>query len=421
MLQGIAKDTKLLRPPEGGPKKHGAVGRGPFGQLTMMGLLQMVALGERLKEELEHSSENYDDKSHQFVNQGRLFTPIKPLHPSRVKVMSTDFPRTIQSVQALLTGLFPDANPDVNAPIEIDLRHTNSYFIPDPQPRQYAEQISLESHLSKRPHLLSREEKLQELAHRVTAELHEYINHEGAKGISFGIGEEKEDASQAAIRQPLAWAQLAEMLVCLHSRELLPPTLTEEDVQAVCDHVAWKWFENLRHPVLAKSAMWKFASRLVENMQRKVEAECKCWECIENEHHEHGISTEMLVKEEYELECTEEPWLCIYSAHDSTLIGLLSVLQLEQPAEWPEYGSALKIELIREEEDSSQPVKALQHWVRFSLNGQILRSTWLADENGQPSTMVDLTQLADMIHSEHELFADERLKYSWKPGLLEEH
>lgn len=413
VLDGIAKGTALIRPPEGGPKKHGAAGRGPFGQLTMLGMLQMISLGERLKEELEHSHHSdSDDDGSQFVNKGRLFTPTEPLHPSRVKVMSTDFPRTIQSVQALLTGLLPEVN---NSPIEIDLQHTNTYFIPDPQPRQSKEQLRLESYLSKRPHLLEKEEKMKELAHRVTDELEGNLG-EGAKGVSFGIGEEK-NTSQGG---PLAWAQLAEILVCLHSRELLPPTLSEEDLQAVSNHVAWRWFENLRQPVLAKSAMWKFASRLVDNMQSKVE--------------EHGGalsgSIEMMADEDYEKDCIEEPWLCIYSAHDSTLIGMLCVLQLEQPAEWPEYASALKVELIREEEDDSNNItdghtKVLQHWVRFSLNGQVLRSTWLTDENGESSSMVPLNALADMIHSEHELFDDHDqgsgLKYSWKDGLLKEH
>eukprot|EP00580_Thalassiosira_gravida_P018585 CAMPEP_0201661860 /NCGR_PEP_ID=MMETSP0494-20130426/4104_1 /ASSEMBLY_ACC=CAM_ASM_000839 /TAXON_ID=420259 /ORGANISM="Thalassiosira gravida, Strain GMp14c1" /LENGTH=481 /DNA_ID=CAMNT_0048140081 /DNA_START=87 /DNA_END=1532 /DNA_ORIENTATION=+ len=416
VLDGISKGTSLIRPPGGGPKKHGAVGRGPFGQLTMMGLLQMISLGERLKEELEHSHDDSDvDESHSFVNRGKLFTPNKPLHPSRVKVMSTDFPRTVQSVQAVLTGLFPDAANLENAPIEIDLQQTNSYFIPDPQPRQYKHQLALERHLSNRPHLRKKEVKLQELAHRVTDALEGHLG-EGAKGVSFGIGEEK-DASLANKRQPLAWAQLAEILVCLHSRELLPSALSEEDVQAVSDHVAWRWFENLRHPVLAKSAMWKFASRLVENMQRKAD---------EHDRHVGAESDSMeMVVEEYEQECIEEPWLCIYSAHDSTLIGLLCVLQLEQPAEWPEYGSALKVELIGEE-DGDRPTKALQHWVRFSLNGQVLRSTWLVDDNNETATMVPLDRLADMIESEHELFEEEGandsgLKYSWKDGLLKEH
>lgn len=144
-------------------------------------------------------------------------------------------------------------------------------------------------------------------------------------------------------------------------------------------------------------------------MQRKVEE------------HEASGSTELTADEVYEQDCIEEPLLCIYSAHDSTLIGLLCVLQLEQPAEWPEYGSALKVELILEEENGSNN----RHWVRFSLNGQTLRSTWFTDDDGEPASIVPLNELADMIHSEHELFDDHEegsgLKYTWRNGLLKEH
>ena len=132
---------------------------------------------------------------------------------------------------------------------------------------------------------------------------------------------------------------------------------------------------------------------------------------------------------------TEEPWLCIYSAHDSTLIGMLCVFQLEQPAAWPEYGSALKIELIREEEtgvtiqqhnDADSGIRIRQHWVRFSLNGQLLRSTWCNNDNNEPSSMVPLNELAEMIHAEHELFEEHdndstALRYSWKSGQLQKH
>lgn len=199
VLEGIARGTSLLRPPGGGAaNSHGAAGRGPFGQLTMMGLLQMVGLGERLRGELAggHRDDEYDYGDDDGMAGLRLFTPEEPLHPSRVKVMSTDFPRTIQSVQALLAGLFPDhatgrdVDVDGAAPIVIDVRNTNAYFIPDPQPRQHAAQLDLERHLSDRPHLLEREGRLGALARRVTEALEGHLG-EGAGGVSFGIGEEK--------------------------------------------------------------------------------------------------------------------------------------------------------------------------------------------------------------------------------------
>eukprot|EP00985_Skeletonema_marinoi_P007075 scaffold3106_cov81-Skeletonema_marinoi.AAC.3 len=382
VLEGIAKGTTLVRPPEGNPI-HGAHGRGPFGQLTMMGVLQMASLGERLREEL----------------QDTLFTDEKSLHPSRIRIMSTDFPRTIQSVQALLTGLFEGAQLDAPA-IEIDVRRTNSYLIPDPQPRQSPTQLVLESHLAKRPHLVEKEKELNELAHKVTDALQDHLG-EGAMGVSFGIGEEKsqddDDIDGTKIKKkPLAWAKLAEILTCLHSRDLLPPTLSKEDVEQVNKHVAWRWFENLSHPVLAKSAMWKFANKMVEDMEHKVE-------CAKREDESTG--------EEH----IEEPLLCIYSAHDSTLIGLLCVLQLEQPESWPEYGSYLKAELIQEEKDGDSK-EVLQHWVRFSLNGQVLRSTW----TNEPADMVPLSKLSEMIHSEHDIYCEHTGSklFTWKNGAL---
>lgn len=452
VLDGIARGTNLVRPQKHATlnedglseKKHAATGRGPFGQLTMMGVLQMISLGERLRSELELSSHHHhhdNDETNKFVNNGKLFTPEKPLHPSRIKVMSTDFPRTIQSVQAVLTGLFP-ANgnrndddsrieADVLSPIAIDLQHTNTYFIPDPQPRQFEEQLALESLLSKRKHLIDRDEELHHIAHRISEALAEHLG-EGAHDVSFGIGEEKKDLSashessaeeQQQSRRPpppLAWAQLCEILLCLHSHSLLPPSVSHEDVKTISSHVAWRWFENLSHPVLAKSSMWKFASSLVDTMQRKVQ-------------HDSSISTSedmpavaAPANEVNERESIEHPLLCIYSAHDSTLIGLLCVFRLEQPAAWPEYGSALKIELIREEGHESNKVQVLQHWVRFSLNGQLLRSTWCTEDNSKPLSMVPLNDLADMIHDEHELFENNEddstaLKYSWKGGLLRKH
>ncbi|KAL7471107.1 hypothetical protein ACHAXS_011411 [Conticribra weissflogii] len=455
VLDGIARGTALVRPDEGGgggAGGHGAAGRGPFGQLTLMGLLQMVRLGEKLREELSHTTTNTEssnDKTDKSSHPGnlKLFTPSKPLHPRRVSVMSTDFPRTIQSVQALLTGLFPDIDDYVSstdregdAPIiSIDVRNTNSYLIPDPQPRQSPHQLVLEQKLSNRPHLLEREQQLKQVARRITKELEDYLGH-GADGISFGIGEEKnatEDGKnleeiEKTKTKPLAWAQLAEILTCLHSRNRLPPSLTLEDVQTVSNHVAWRWFENLRHPVLAKASMWKFADRILDSMERKVAVECERVECGGDD----GKVGELIVRsnvgeEELDMECEEEPMLCIYSAHDSTLIGMLCILQLEQPTQWPEYGSYLKIELIREEIDdhtdsAMATQKVLNHWVRFSLNGEILRSNWMKDENGENAIMVPLEKLKEMIHLEHEMEEELEsrglnLKFRWKKELILEN
>jgi acid phosphatase len=223
---------------------------------------------------------------------------------------------------------------------------------------------------------------------------------------------------------------MCEVLVCLNSRGLLPDALSREDVAIVSDHVAWRWFENLGEPILAKSAMFKFARRLVVDMKRKAnEGSVDIGVDDRPRGGEDDVAERRKGREEEEEEekaVEEEPMLRIYSAHDSTLIGLLCVLGLEKPIEWPEYGSALKVELILEEEElANDAISPRRHWVRFSLNGQLLRCTWHRNERDEPASMVPLHELEEMIHMEHELFDDEcddsRLKYSWKGGKLCEH
>ena len=91
---------------------------------------------------------------------------------------------------------------------------------------------------------------------------------------------------------------------------------------------------------------------------------------------------------------------------------------------WPEYGSFLKVELLREVEEDARGAGE-EWWVRFSLNGQELRSEWLTDERGTPATLVPLHRLAEMIHTEHTLeeegSGESSLKYSWRAGTLTEH
>lgn len=40
------------------------------------------------------------------------------------------------------------------------------------------------------------------------------------------------------------------------------------------------------------------------------------------------------------------PPLTLYSAHDSTLLGLICALNLESPSQWLGYGEYLKVELL---------------------------------------------------------------------------
>ena len=405
VLEGIARGTNLRRDGGGadcqqGQNPHAAGGRGPFGQLTSLGLLQMISLGGRLREELVHSGQGQGQggEEHQRAAESRgdkLFDADGGagvnLHPSRIAVTSTDFPRTIQSVQGLLVGLLPDGTDQ--DPVEIDVRHTDR-MIPDPQPRGTAEQVELEKILARRPHLASREVEMKELADRATEALRDMLG-EGYGDIVFGVGEEgggSGSGSGSGSSRPLSWSQLAEITTCLRTRGLLPGALTEADHEAISSHAAWRWFENLRHPRLARLAMHGMVASIMEALRRTAAGDVS----------------------------EDEPRLRIYSAHDSTLIGLLCAFHLDQPSQWPEYASYLRTDLIEVEVDADtdtdtdtdtdaeevDPSARKGYYVRFSLNGEVLHSSWSrtevdGDEHPELRDLIPLDLLTEMTEMEH--------------------
>jgi hypothetical protein len=93
---------------------------------------------------------------------------------------------------------------------------------------------------------------------------------------------------------------------------------------------------------------------------------------------------------------TSLPVMTIWSAHDSTLIGLMCAYRLEQPDKWPEYGSYLMLELLQAVEE--EPSAVDDYFVRFSLNGEILKSNW-EDDDEEPAEMIRLSTLSEKIRS----------------------
>lgn len=369
LLSRMAEGTIVNRVGNDGSKvAHAAGGIGPFGKLTKLGLLQMVEVGSRIRDDLHLDEEDgmniVDENGTLQINSGRLFTKTNPVHPSKVKIKSTDFPRTIQSVQALLMGLFPLG---YDGDIEIDARHTD-VLIPDPQPRLSLEQVELERELSQRSHLLERGKELEAMADRITGELHGLIDWDHARAVNFGIGEEGH-------KRALSFLQLAEVMTCLRVRDMLPDSICHEDYKTVVSHSAWTWFENLRNDHLAKLAMKPFMDFIMETLRDGRD------------------------------EDNDDPVLHIYSCHDSSLIGLMCAFRLEQPAEWPEYGSFLKVELFKAESSSPEPEEETktEYYIRFSLNGEVLKSSWGVDQEdgAEPREMICLKQLSASIAREH--------------------
>lgn len=380
LLEKIASGTIVKRADDKmAGSGHAAAGRGPFGKLTQLGLFQMVEVGSSLREQLHLDEEedddgnHSDDEGHIYIQKGRLFSHKAPLHPNKIVIKSTDFPRTLQSVQALLVGLFPDGLPH-GTKIEIDARHTD-ILIPDPQPRLSVEQAELERKLSQRQHLLEREAELKTLSQKISQEIRPFVG-EDASSVSFGIGEEGDHKLK---ERPLSWSQLSEIMTCLKVRGLLPDSITTEEYEMATSHSAWKWFENLRYNQLAYLAMKPFMNFIMDTL-----------------HDGRKQSSKSMTNDEIST-------MYIYSAHDSSLIGLMCAFRLQQPSQWPEYGSYLKIELFEADPISNTNGEEKEYFVRFSLNNNVLKSAWGLGEGDylEMKNMIPLHHLNASIKSEH--------------------
>jgi len=385
-LQELDQHTHVLT--DGVADTHKASGRGPFGKLTALGLQQMEDLGAQLRDEFVAATTGDSGRNEARVDgQGNTVYPFlfgssdgpndddecRPLQPSNLRVISTSFPRAIQSAQGVLAGLFPNGTTTKDDErIQIDARHS-LILLPDPQPRQTQEQVDLEDKLAARPHLQAKEEELLPLALRVTRALHPLLAAD-AHEASFGATQQQQQLRRTSAEsievEPLAWNQLGEITKCLACRDRLPPEISEQDHHDVVQHAAWRWFESFRHPRLAYLSMHEQCEKMVHYFVNHNDA---------------------------------EPVLTLYSAHDSTLIGLMCALKLEQPVEWPEYGSFLMMELL--EVTTTTTTTALQDgeaesekkglYVRFSLCGELLRSMW-----DEPADMILLDRLVEKLRNE---------------------
>jgi acid phosphatase len=367
----------------------------------------MVQVGTGLRERL------VDDGGGTASNcrGAALWTPSRPIRPDHVAVYSTDFPRTIQSVQGLLVGLFPDGISgssggdagDDAAVVEIDARHTDA-MIPDPQPRRTAEQGELERELVRSDAVVRREAEMLPLARRVTDVVRPLLS-PTAHAISFGVDgsgdssgsgndNEGETSEPEEIEvEPLSWNQLAEVCKCLSVYERLPPELADrpQDVEDVIRYAAERWYHNL-DPRLHPRLLHLATNELV-GMQ--IEAFCR---------EDGGGGDEAGQEAGGAAEPAREKLLTIWSAHDSTLVGLLGAYRLRRvPApsssspvepEWPGYASHLLMELLLH-------VPTGEKYVRFSLNGDELACHWEHDDDEEqeerPRRMIPLQLLSKYV------------------------
>jgi len=386
LLAELNQRTKIVRVSSGGDegekktkkKQHAAGGGDVFGRLTNDGLQQMMKLGKKLRKEM------MEIMKIQEKSPSSLMVLDKNAPESWIRVASTDFSRTIESVQGVLHGLlgFDDDNDD-NAEIVVVVNATQtSKMIPDPQPRRYPGQTELERELQSLPAFIAREEKMRPLAVRVTDSLASSgLLGDEAFAVSFGVGEdEPQDDEQPHAtqkeRSPLPWNQLAEITRCLLVRNMLPKSISKSDQERLEEHNAWRWFELLNHRELTRMAIKSMAKKMVRNAEQAVTF--------------HVASH----KEDMPSNQPPPPLLHIFSGHDATLISLMCAFQLERPKVWPDYGSYLKMDLLRND-DLVESGNSDGFFVRFSLNGEPLKSRF-GGENDEKTSGRWLIPLEDV-------------------------
>jgi len=416
----ISQKTKIIRLPN--TKAHPADGGKTFGRLTQDGIHQMHQLGVKLRSDVERLMRYEDD--------GVGMKGLDHVDVSEwLRVSSTDFSRTLQSVQALLVGLLQESKDNEGnmgllrglgdgipskSPvpisrtkqsdiIEIDARHT-AKMIPDPQPRRYVGQAELERELISSDMFADREEIMKPLAVRVTRALFDSgLLGDAASKVSFGVGEDETasggdnrnksespmnlgsaDSKISDGTRPLPWNQLAEILKCLERRNKLPITIKAEDLEAVAEHNAWRWFALLGDSRLAPMAIKSLAKKMILN---GVEAIGSCKKGKDGVGGKRNRENVPLV---HQSSLQSPPLLHIYSGHDATLIALMCAFRIERPTVWPEYGSYLKMELLRDDArlckssgfdgchiiGENDVASEAHYYVLFSLNGEALRSSF---------------------------------------------
>jgi hypothetical protein len=186
-LTALAEGTVVSRDGDASAP-HPAAGDGLFGTLSSRGVEQLHAIGERLRADHVPS--------------------LLPAHPdaTSLRVSSTDFPRTIQSAQALLQGLYPLSTR--SDPITIDVS-LHDAMIPDPVPRTTHKQELLEQSVlnsaAVRSHAAAHEGMRLEYSEKLRGVL------DPAAYTMNGVGAGDE------VGAALSWNKIAEVLKCLHS------------------------------------------------------------------------------------------------------------------------------------------------------------------------------------------------------------
>jgi len=247
-----------------------------LGQLTDRGYTQHLSLGTNLR--------NLYVNTYQFLNPD--------LDQSEVALRSTDIPRTLQSAQANLMGLYPPGTPEGGVPVvDIFTMDTKTeYIYPNddlcPRGRQLLQTI-----------MESPEVKEYEKSKRPVLE--QIANALGVK-----------------VDQLPGWSNMFDAFHVMQCYDIQYPTgITQDMADQVWEATNWEWNFQLQNKEMIKLWIGYFVGELVSNIQAKIALKS-------------GFSPKYLM----------------YSGHDTTLGPLLTAFGVYD-GNWPPYASHIELEL----------------------------------------------------------------------------
>ncbi|KAG7400253.1 hypothetical protein PHYBOEH_006390 [Phytophthora boehmeriae] len=236
---------------------------------------------------------------------------LASLAPNEVQVFSNAYTRTQLSVQALLSGLLQD-QPQLSPPVSVlppatDIINTYAAFPEIMEMKKDLERDNAE--------FAAREHEMapckQELMRLLPA-------------ISSG-------------QVPFTWMTAADYFVCRRSHNVPFIPGTKVHGEATERHLGFRFHQFYSHRTILKLV----AGRLMHNVLREMQK--TLWDH------------------------TESKKLVIYSGHDVSLLSVLHTMNAEIVNDigwWPEYSSALALELLEDENG--------KFFIRTRLNGEIL-------------------------------------------------
>ncbi|EGC31876.1 hypothetical protein DICPUDRAFT_82266 [Dictyostelium purpureum] len=275
------------------PNREFLPGNCSKGQLTSLGFAQHIQLGQTLRE-------LYVDKYQLLPNQ---YTQDQ----TKIWVRSTDVPRTLQSAQAHLTGLFPP-QPTNGEPIPVININTMDPDFENMQPNnRLCPVISMmEYNATKTP-------EYQEFIKNTTQLKTQIMNALGVKSFpAYG------------------WYSFMDLFYSLQCHDLpLPPGITQEMVDGAYEAALWDYTYKFSFPMYSRLGMSTFLEELLENIGNYIQN-------------------------------TDDTKYYLFSGHDTTIGAIANLFGLL--GEWPSYASHIEMELWSNSNKN--------YFLQFKYNGE---------------------------------------------------